>query len=154
MTAIGQGVILGAGEGRRVGVALDTLTFKGAGEADRFTVVEYEAAAGMPGPPPHIHHANEEAFYILDGELDFMLEGETVRLRRGAFALVPRGAAHTFANAGSGAARWIGIFAPGHYEQLVEELGALLPQDSPPDPDVVAALFAKWETEIVAQVQS
>ena len=59
MTAIGQGVVLGAGEGRHVGVALDTLTFKGAGEEDRYSVVEYEAAAGMPGPPLHVHHKQE-----------------------------------------------------------------------------------------------
>ncbi len=154
MTAIGRGTVLKAGEGRRVGVALDTLTFKGAGEEDRYSVVEYEAAAGMPGPPLHVHHGNEEAFYILDGEVDFTLEGETVRLGRGSFVLVPRGVAHTFANAGSGSARWVGVFAPGRYEQLVEELGAILPQDAPPDEAAVAALFARWDTEAVAEVRS
>jgi len=154
MTGIGQGVVLGAGEGRRVGVALDTMTFKGAGEEDRYSVVEYEAAAGMPGPPLHVHHANEEAFYILDGEVDFTLGGETVRLQRGSFVLVRRGAVHTFANAGSSPARWIGIFAPGRYVQLVEELGAILPKDGPPDEAAVAALFARWDTAIVAQAGS
>lgn len=74
MTAIGHGVVLDAGEGRRVGVARDTLTFKGASEADHFSVVEYKAA--------------------------------------------------------------------------------MLPQDSPPDLAAVAALFAKWDTEIVAEVES
>ena len=106
MTAIGQSVVLRAGEGRRVGVALDTLTFKGAGAEDRYSVVEYKAAV------------------------------------------------HTFANPGSGPARWIGIFAPGRYELLVEELGAILPPDAPPDEAAVAALFAKWDTEIVAKVGS
>jgi hypothetical protein len=103
MTAIGQSVVLAAGEGRRVGVALDTLTFKGAGAEDRFSVVEYEAAAGMPGPPVHVHHGNEEAFC---------------------------------------------------YEQLVEELGAILPHNAPPDEAAVAALFAQWDTEIVVQAGS
>lgn len=115
MTAIGNGVVLDAGEGRRVGVARDTLTFKGASEADHFSVA---------------------------------------RLTRGAFVLVPRDAAHTFANAGTSTARWIGIFAPAQYEHLVEELGAILPQDSPPDLAAVAALFAKWDTEIVVEVES
>lgn len=149
MTAIGQGVIFKAGDGRRVRVARDLLTYKGGGEADRFSVVEYEAAAGMPGPPPHIHHGNAEAFYILDGQVDFMLEGTTVRLQQGSFVLVPRGALHTFANAGPEPARWIGIFAPGRYEKLVEELGAILPIDGPPDDVAVAALFKKWDTEAV-----
>lgn len=148
MTAIGQGIVLGSGQGRQVPVGPDTLTFKGAGEEDRYSIVEYQAAAGAPGPPPHIHHGNEEAFYILEGEVDFRLEGETARLRPGGFVLVPRGALHTFVNAGIGPARWIGVFAPGHYERLVEELGALLPQDGPPDADAVAALFARYDTEI------
>jgi hypothetical protein len=53
-----------------------------------------------------------------------------------------------------GAARWIGIFAPGRYEQLVEELGAILPHNAPPDETAVTALFAKWDTEIVVQAGS
>jgi mannose-6-phosphate isomerase-like protein (cupin superfamily) len=154
MTASGRGLVLNPGEGRRVGVALDTMTFKGAGDDDRFSVVEYESAAGMPGPPPHIHHRNEEAFYILDGQVDFMLDGKTERLDRGSFVLVPRGTTHTFVNAGPGPARWIGIFAPGHYEQLVEEVGAILPKDAPPDGAALAALFTKWDTEIATDVRA
>jgi mannose-6-phosphate isomerase-like protein (cupin superfamily) len=142
-------MVLAEGEGRRVGVGLDLMTIKGDGAEDRFSVVEYEAPAGAPGPPPHIHRGNEEAFYILEGEVDFMLDGMTTRLTKGGFVLVPTGAPHTFVNAGSGRARWVGVFAPGHYRQLVEELGALLPADGPPDSDEVAALFARYDTEVV-----
>jgi mannose-6-phosphate isomerase-like protein (cupin superfamily) len=149
MTAVGLGVVLAAGEGRRVRVGPDVMTVKGDGQEDRFSVAEYEAAAGAPGPPPHIHHGNEEAFYILEGEVDFMLDGKTTRLTEGGFVLVPAGARHTFVNAGSGRARWVGIFSPGRYRQLVEELGALLPADGPPDQAEVAALFARYDTQIV-----
>jgi mannose-6-phosphate isomerase-like protein (cupin superfamily) len=149
MTAVGRGVVLAGGEGRRVDVGPDAMTLKGESQGDRFSVVEYEAAAGAPGPPAHVHHGNEESFYILEGEVDFMLEGKTTRLTEGGFVLVPAGARHTFANAGSGRARWVGIFSPGHYRQLVEELGAILPADGPPDAHAVAALFARYDTEIV-----
>jgi mannose-6-phosphate isomerase-like protein (cupin superfamily) len=132
-----------------VSVGPDVMTIKGDGLEDRFSLVEYEAKAGAPGPPPHIHNSNDEAFYILEGEVDFMLEGTTTRLTDGGFVLVPAGERHTFVNAGSGLARWVGIFAPGHYRQLVEELGALLPADGPPDPATLAALFARYDTEII-----
>jgi mannose-6-phosphate isomerase-like protein (cupin superfamily) len=149
MTAVGRGVLLAEGEGRRVGVGSDLMTVKGDGQEDRFSIVEYEAAAGAPGPPPHVHHSNEEGFYILEGSVDFMLDGKTARLTEGGFVLVPPEVRHTFVNAGSGLARWVGIFSPGHYRQLVEELGALMPASGPPDAAEVAALFARYDTEIV-----
>jgi mannose-6-phosphate isomerase-like protein (cupin superfamily) len=149
MTAVGQGIAIGAGEGRRFPVGRDVLTAKGESPEGSFSVIEYEAVAGMPGPPPHVHHGNEEAFYILDGEVDFTLDGETVRLTAGAFVLVPKGVPHTFVNAGPGTARWVGVFAPARYQRLVEELGELLPADGPPDAARVAALFARYDTEIL-----
>lgn len=150
MTPIAS-TIIAPGSGRLVAVGPDRLTYKGASADDLFSVVEYEAAAGVPGPPPHLHRSFEEAFYVLDGEVDFTMEGLTTRLTCGAFVLVPKGAAHTFATAGTGPARWVGIFAPGHYERLVEELGALLPTAGPPDPAAVAALFERYDTEMVAE---
>jgi len=149
MTSVGRGVVLEEGAGRRVGVGRDLMTLKGDSADDRFSLVEYETPAGTQGPPPHIHRSNEEAFYILEGEVDFMLEGTTTRLTKGGFVLVPIGALHTFVNAGPGRARWVGVFAPGHYRQLVEELGTLLPADGPPDLQAVAALFARYDTDIV-----
>lgn len=51
-------------------------------------------------PPMHIQTDEEEAFYVIDGqiefEIEFEVEGQLVLARAGTFALVPRGAAHTF----------------------------------------------------------
>ena len=58
MTALGT--ISHAGQGRTVAVGPDRMTVKGASDSDAFTVVEYAAAPGVPGPPPHVHHGNEE----------------------------------------------------------------------------------------------
>jgi quercetin dioxygenase-like cupin family protein len=149
MTAIGQGTVTGAGEGRKFPVGRDIMTAKGTSPEDTFGIVEYEAAAGVPGPPMHVHHGNEEAFYILAGEVEFTLDGQTTRLTAGGFVLVPRGAAHTFVNAGPASARWVGVFAPGRYQGLVEELGDLLLADGPPDAAAVVALFARYDTEIL-----
>ena len=44
----------------------------------------------------HVQTDEEEAFYVIDGEIEFEVEGQVVLARAGTFALVPRGAAHTF----------------------------------------------------------
>src|SRR5688572_27060242 len=47
-------------------------------------------------PPMHVQTDEEEAFYVLDGEIEFEVEGTVARCGPGSFALVPRGAAHAF----------------------------------------------------------
>jgi len=48
--------------------------------------------------PLHIHHAGEEAFICLDGELEVFVEGSRKRVAPGGFFVVPRGSPHTFAS--------------------------------------------------------
>jgi quercetin dioxygenase-like cupin family protein len=52
--------------------------------------------------PTHIHHAGEEAFVCLAGDLEVTVGGERSTVPQGGFALVPRGTAHTFASRGGG----------------------------------------------------
>lgn len=47
-------------------------------------------------PPMHIHSDEEEAFYILEGELEFVLDGEKVHAGPGSYTMIPRGVAHAF----------------------------------------------------------
>lgn len=145
MTAIGT--VCHAGEGRSFSIGADRISVMGVSDTDAFSVVDYIAAPGVPGPPPHVHHANEEGFFILEGEVEFLLGDTTTVLGPGSFVHVPIGAVHTFTNVGSGPARWVGIFAPGRYLQMVEELGAVIPADGPPDLAAVVAVLARWQTD-------
>lgn len=143
MTAL----VLGPGEGRSFTVGADRVVHKASSELDRFTVVEY-LGAPVEGPPLHVHRSTEELFFILEGEVDFTVEGVTERMGVGGVAFVPRGKAHTFAVAGGRPARWVGIFSPGSHMALVEELGALIASGKA-DPTAVAALFARYDTDLV-----
>ena len=151
MSAYGAAVFRGPGEGRDFAVGVDRVVVKGATahDGDGFAVIEYEGAAGAPGPPLHIHRAFEECWYILEGEVDFSLGEEVRRVGVGGFVLVPRDAPHTFRVAGGAPARWLGIFSPANGLGLIEELGELIPADGPPDVDKVMALFARYQTEVV-----
>jgi mannose-6-phosphate isomerase-like protein (cupin superfamily) len=148
LSAFGSAIALGPGEGRSFSIGQDRVSFKGATEYESgFAVVEY-LGVDQPGPPLHVHRTFEECWFIVEGEVDFTVAGERVRGRTGSFFLVPRGVPHTFQVVGR-AARWIGIFSPARYERLIEELGALIPAHGPPDPVMVAALFAAYDTDIL-----
>ena len=141
------------GEGRAFPVGADRVVVKGATthDGDGFSVIEYEGAPGVPGPPMHAHLSFEECWYILAGEVDFHLFGGAIeRVGEGGFILVPRGVAHTFRVAGATPARWIGIFSPGSSLGMLEELGEILPADGPPDMGKIESLFARYQTELVA----
>ena len=59
------------------------------------------------GPPPHIHRNEDETFYIVEGQIDFLLGDETVTGGPGDFVNVPRGTVHRFRNSGTSAAKMI-----------------------------------------------
>jgi hypothetical protein len=112
-------------------------------------VIEYVGAAGIPGPPPHVHRSFEEAWFILEGTVNFRADGKAIVARPGSYLFVPRGVVHSFQVAGRRPARWVGIFSPGRYVGLIEELGRLIPGDRPPNPTALARVFAKYDSEMV-----
>ena len=78
--------------------------------------VENRVPAGWEGPPLH-HHAFDEAFYVLDGELTFQLGDELVTAGPGAFAFAPGGAVHTLANRSDAPARYLLLCTPAGFER-------------------------------------
>jgi mannose-6-phosphate isomerase-like protein (cupin superfamily) len=73
------------------------------------------ATGGIAPPPPHIHHAEEEAWFILEGSLEFHIGEKITEAPVGSFVLCPRGTVHTFVIPESGA-RWLTIFSPSGME--------------------------------------
>ena len=73
------------------------------------------------GPEPHVHHEEDDAFYILDGELVFTVEGERVVAGPGTFILVPPEVEHDFANESDAVARMLNIHAPAGFDLRVEQ---------------------------------
>ncbi len=71
-------------------------------------------AAGERGPGPHIHRRHVDAFFVVEGELEFDVGPElaAVRARAGTFVLVPPLVVHTFANQSTASATWLNFHAP------------------------------------------
>ena len=85
-------------------------------------------------PPMHIQTDEEEAFYVIDGQIEFEVEGQVVLARAGTFALVPRGAAHTF-RVLTDTARTLVISSTGRQRSGAQRrAGAVLPVRRQPAP--------------------
>ena len=128
-----QATVLEAGEGTLLTARGSAMFFKAtrASTNGAFSLMERTLPPGGRKPPPHIHTNCEEAFYVLDGEVEFSL-GETTTIGRpDTFVLVPGGVAHTFGNAGSTQARLLVIHAPA-MDEYFEELQTLWAQEVPP----------------------
>ena len=50
------------------------------------------------GPPPHIHHDQDESFYVVEGQLEIMVDGEVREAKAGDFVHVSKGSPHSFRN--------------------------------------------------------
>ena len=138
-----EGIVLGAGEGKTISVLGNTYTYKAAKKETGGAYALIETTIVGDGPPPHIHSTEEEAFYVLEGELNVLVGERTVTATAGAFVLVPRGTVHTFSKAGTASAKTLTIISPAGFEKFFEEIAG------PPDLKKIIALAPKYNLEIV-----
>jgi mannose-6-phosphate isomerase-like protein (cupin superfamily) len=76
------------------------------------------------GPPPHVQHREDEAFYVLEGEYEFLVDGNTLRAWTGSLVYVPKGALHAHRNVGGMPGRMLATHTPGDlYELFFESAG-------------------------------
>jgi mannose-6-phosphate isomerase-like protein (cupin superfamily) len=145
-------VVLRPGEGRRVPLGSIQMVIQEDGTQTRETlgIAEFEVAPHALTPPPHIHHAHEEGFYILEGELEFLAGTETVRVGPGTLVMVPIGTVHTFSNPTDKTARFLNTFTPPLYIGYFEELSKLMQGNVAPNPQQFAELMARYDTEVVS----
>jgi len=124
------------------------VTFKAtAAETEgHFSLVETATAPGQ-GVPPHIQRDDSEAFYVLEGEYEFIL-GDAVTVHGpGSFVYIPRGTPHGFRNNGAAPSRMLIINLPGGFhENFFVDAGdpvvdaTTFPPMSPPDiPRIIEA---------------
>ncbi len=115
-----EAVFLRPGEGERL-EANNRLADLKVGR-DELALIEFEITAGFEGPDPHSHDDHIDSFYVLDGEVDFLLGDEWLRLPAGSFVAAPIGATHAFANRDGQRARLLNIHAPstGFHDRLRE----------------------------------
>jgi len=145
-----------SGAGKTLWVLGDLYEFKATAEdtGGRFALWKTTTPPGNPGPPPHIHHNEDEVFYLLEGELELMVEGRASVVGAGTFVNIPKNTLHTFRNAGTTPARFLGLVVPAGFEGFFEEIGEPVtdtsssPPAGPPDVEKIMATAPKYGLEI------
>lgn len=146
---------LGKNEGQAVWflnqLAVVKATAKQTGNA--FGLVELIAPVG-PASPYHVHRGEDEAFYVLEGELEFISGERRLTGGPGTYVFLPRNIPHGFRVVGTSPARFLLLITPGGFEEFVVEMGQpastlTLPAPSAPDMDRLIKVAAKYRVEIL-----
>jgi mannose-6-phosphate isomerase-like protein (cupin superfamily) len=143
------------GQGDSFWVLGDHYTFKVASEETMGSLAVVELTAfPQNGPPSHIHHREDESFYVLDGTFSVLVGDRSLEANTGAFVHVPKGTLHTYKNIGVKPGRVLVVLTPGGFEKFWREIGEPAQQDSvPPTPpegivEKLIALAPKYHLEI------
>ena len=101
-------------------------------------VTEPPNPTGAPGPL-HVHHREDEGFWILEGDATFEVGDTRIEAHPGDFAFGPRGIPHRY-TVGEAGCRMLFIMTPGGFEDLVREMSVpaqrrTLPPPSAAEPD-------------------
>jgi len=120
---------------------------------ERRRLLESVIAPGF-SPPMHVHHREDESFYILEGEVTMQCGAKRFRASAGAFVFLPRDVPHTFVVEGDRPARMLTLLTPGGGEGVFVEGGRQpdgdgLPPATPPDIEKLKQVSARFGAEIV-----
>jgi mannose-6-phosphate isomerase-like protein (cupin superfamily) len=113
-----RAVVVPPGQGHRVG---NVEFLARSRDTPRFNLGVITMQPRREGPEPHVHEDEDDSFYVLEGELTFLVEDEEVVAGPGTFVLVPPGVPHTFASRGEAVARFINVHAPAGFDLRLEE---------------------------------
>ena len=155
-TALLAPIALKPGEGDALWFFGSLVTVKSSAETTGGGVVVTEQLAPRgAGSPLHVHHREDEWFYVLDGELAFWVGGETIEAPAGAFVYGPRDVPHTFVVT-SEQARFLLVTEPAGFDGFMRALGepaqtmTIPPQpEGPPDMQMVTQVAAEYGIEIL-----
>lgn len=111
-----------------------------------FGLVDHLAMPPGFASPYHTHHAEDEAFYVVSGEVAFVLGDAWSIAGPGTYVFGPRHVPHGFMVIGDGPAHMLLLCTPGGFEQFIVELATREP--APPDMAQLMAAAARFRIDI------
>ena len=145
-----KAIVLAPGAGPHYFVLGDLVTVKVHGRDTGGVFSQIETTCGPHiGPPPHIHHREDETFFVIEGEFEFICGGERSTGGPGTVVRLPRGVPHRFANIGDTPGRVLVTITPAGFEDFFAEVGALSAEEQNKLPQL-GELAARYGLEFVA----
>jgi mannose-6-phosphate isomerase-like protein (cupin superfamily) len=116
---------------------------------DSFVIAEWRDAGGPPGAPRfiaplHLHHNDDEAWYVLEGVLFVRVGDKDVEAVAGSAVFVPRGIPHTYWNPGPGPLRYLLVMTPRVFD-LIQAIHAMKERT----PGALQAIFREYDSELL-----
>jgi len=120
-----------------------------------FGLIEQVLPPGF-SPPLHIHHGEDEAFYLLEGQASFTCGKQTVKAQPGSFIFFPRDISHWFRIEGDSPARLLQFNFPAGLENFFKEAGdkaenSQLPPAGPPNIEKMISIAPGYQLEILGR---
>jgi quercetin dioxygenase-like cupin family protein len=144
----------GEGEARWWFAALAEIKATAADTDGQMTIVEVTEPPGAEAPL-HVHHREDEAFWILEGSVTLYVGDATIEASAGDYAWGPRDVPHRY-TVGDAGCRMLFICVPGGFEDLVRDMSVPAetrtlppPSDEPPDMERVAAIAKAHDCELL-----
>lgn len=134
--AVAPAYVLGPGEGEARQVLGDRETFKATAERTNglFALKESLSPHGS-GPPLHVHEREDEACYVVDGDVTLFVEEDVVSAPAGTWVYLPRGVPHSV-RVESAEARMLWLIVPGAFASFFAELFPTADGDVGAQPDI------------------
>lgn len=107
-----------------------------------FSLIEQIVPVGFESPW-HMHHSEDESFYVIEGQMSVIVDGSRKLLQAGDFAFGPRGIPHGFRIDGQGPARILLMTTGSDFADFIAETS--VPSDTPPAAPDMALLVAAAE---------
>jgi quercetin dioxygenase-like cupin family protein len=150
-----RAIVRGPAEGTPVWFLGNLMVVKATAEETNggFGLLESVVRAGS-SPPLHVHHREDETFYVLEGQLTVLCGDETYTAPAGSFIFLPRDVPHTYRVDGDKPARLLTLLTPGGTEAFFVEGGCpaetlTLPAEGPHDFGAIARLSLQYDSEII-----
>ncbi len=149
-------IALGPNQGESLWFLGSHVSIKASAEttAGRVAVIEHLTPRGL-GSPLHVHHREDEWFYVIEGELTVWVGGRVINAPAGSFVYGPRDIPHTFM-VSSETARYLLVTEPGDFAGFMRKLAEPAsepvippPATEPPDVAALTQVAAEYGIEIL-----
>lgn len=143
-------VVLRPGEGRSIDLGNFKMSVRATGDMTNgsFSLLEADEPPNF-GPPLHIHHDADEAFYVLSGEYVIFVDGREFTCRAGSFIYIPTGVQHGF-RVGRMPSRKLNLYTPAAMVGYFDDLALALKAGA--TDEVVSEIARRYSMEVIGPV--
>jgi quercetin dioxygenase-like cupin family protein len=137
--------------------SLNTIKATSESTGGAFSMVHHIAPPGH-ATPYHLHHVEDEAFYVLEGEFTFVCDGKKTIVSAGGYIFLPRGIPHGIRCTGSDPSTMLVLAMPGTgFVGMMLEMAEpakerVLPPPTAPDIEKLTRLCAKYKIDILGPI--